>query len=147
MPRLIWVFAEHTVIFLVLWWGGSYGTRGRLKQRATSLAQLSDCACVIVRLDYAKVPFLMRWLISSDSQVPLATYFLHTRPGFPWTRPGLGNVILHEGYNTTLLHDVSIIVLTSCCQFPTNVSMSTYKRGALLNFSWSKNVVILAWSW
>ena len=26
-----------------------------------------------------------------------AHIFLHTRPGFPWSRPGLGNVVLHEG--------------------------------------------------
>ena len=39
--------------------------------------------------------------------------FLHTRPGFPWTRPGLGNVILNEGFETTLVHDVSMTILTS----------------------------------
>ena len=49
---------------------------------------------------------------------------------------------------TTLVHDdfdVIFDVLTSFSrQFLPNVSTSTYKRGAVLNFSYSKNVVILA---
>ena len=39
---------------------------------------------------------------------------MHTRPGFPWTRPGLGNVVLHAGCKTTVVHDVSMMNLTSC---------------------------------
>ena len=58
--------------------------------------------------------------------------FLHTRPGFPWTRPGLGNVVLHEVCKTTLLHDVSVKILTfwrhSWRQFPPNFSTSMYER-------------------
>ena len=79
--------------------------------------------------------------------------FLQTWPGFLWTRLGIGNVVLHEGFKTTLVHDVSMMILTVWIfdvltsfshQFPPNVSTSTYKRGAVLNFSWSKNAVILA---
>ena len=50
----------------------------------------------------------------------LESLFLHTRPGFSWTRPGLGNVVLHdlnEGYETTLVHDVSMTILTSWRHF------------------------------
>ena len=36
--------------------------------------------------------------------------FLHTRPEFPWTRPGLGNDVLHEGCKTTLIHGVRMAV-------------------------------------
>ena len=68
---------------------------------------------------------------------------LHTRPRFPWTWPGLGNVVLHGGCKTTLMHDVSMTILTSFLtpfshQFPPIVSTSAYKRGAIPNFSWSK---------
>ena len=84
--------------------------------------------------------------------------FLHTRPEFPWIRPGLGNVVLHEGCKMTLVHNVSMTILTSFWllnvifdvltslspQFPPNISTSTYKTGAVPNFSWLKNVVTLA---
>ena len=48
-------------------------------------------------------------------------FFLHTPPGFPWTWPGQGNVILHLSCKTTLMYDVSITILmsflTSSCHF------------------------------
>ena len=59
---------------------------------------------------------------------------------------GLGNVVLHEGCKTTLVQDVSMTmlpflrhifdVLTSFSRnFLPNISTSTYKRGAVPNFS------------
>ena len=45
--------------------------------------------------------------------IPKEAAFLHTRPEFPWTRPGLGNVVLHVGCKTTVVHDVRMTVLTS----------------------------------
>ena len=71
--------------------------------------------------------------------------FLRTRPGFPWTWPGLGNVVLHEGCKMTLVFDISMTILTSFSrQFLPSVLTSANKKGAIPNFSWSKNVVILA---
>ena len=32
---------------------------------------------------------------------------------FPWTRTGLGNVVLHEGCSTTPVHDISMTILMS----------------------------------
>ena len=40
--------------------------------------------------------------------------FLHTRPEFLWTRLGLGNVVLHGGCQTTPIHHVRLMILTSC---------------------------------
>ena len=37
--------------------------------------------------------------------------FLVYPPGFLWARPGLGNVILHDGCKTTLVHDFSMMIL------------------------------------
>ena len=98
-------------------------------------------------------PFLAYQIRISEVFAWDRNIFLHTRPGFPWTRPGLGNVVLHEGYKMTLVHDVIMMILTSWRHFdvltsfpylfPPNVSTSTYKRGAVPSFSWSKIVVIL----
>ena len=42
-------------------------------------------------------------------------------------------------WKMTPVHDVSLTILTSfSCQFPPNVSMSTYKRAGEPNISWSK---------
>ena len=38
---------------------------------------------------------------------------LHNRLGFPWTPPGLGNVVLHERCKMNLVHDVSMMILTA----------------------------------
>ena len=70
--------------------------------------------------------YLSPLIMSYCRWVVVLTFFLHTRPGFPWTRPELGNVVLHEGCKTTLVHDVSMTILTSFSrQFPPNVSTST----------------------
>ena len=42
--------------------------------------------------------------------------FMHTQLGFPWTQPGLGNVILHGGVRRHV-HDVSMKILTSWRHF------------------------------
>ena len=44
-----------------------------------------------------------------------SVWFLHTRPGFLCTRPTLGNVVLHEGCKTSLVHDLSMTVSMFCC--------------------------------
>ena len=97
--------------------------------------------------------------LSHGSDKGKTRFFLHTRPGFPWTRLGLGNVVLNGGCKMTLVHDVSMTILTFWChfwrsdvifdvltsfsrQFPPNVSTSTYKRGAVLSLI--ENIVILA---
>ena len=43
----------------------------------------------------------------------LKPIFLYTWQGFPWTRPGLGNVVLHEECKTTVVHNVSMMILSS----------------------------------
>ena len=42
----------------------------------------------------------------------LGNFFLHTRLGFLRTQLALGIVFLHEGCKTTLVHDISITILT-----------------------------------
>ena len=80
------------------------------------------------------------------------TVFLHTRPEFLWTRPGLGNVVLHKGCKTTLVHDVRMTILTSFLTswrqfdfvFHQTFQRQRLKIGTEQNISWSKNVVIWA---
>ena len=64
--------------------------------------------------------------------------FLHTRPEFPWTRPGFQELSSYmRGCKTTFVHDVIFDILMSfSCQFLPNVLTSTYKRGAEPNISW-----------
>ena len=47
---------------------------------------------------------------------------MYTRLGFPWTRTGLGNVVLHEGCKSTLVHDEWCRTVTLVTEFSINTS-------------------------
>ena len=83
-------------------------------------------------------------IFSRKKKKKKTTFFLHTRPGFPWTRPGLGNVVLHEGCKTTLVRDISMTIMMSFFTSFSRQFLPTYKRGVVPNFFLIKNVVILA---
>ena len=78
----------------------------------------------------------------------------HSTTEPPRSRLGLWNVILHEGCTTTLVHDVSMTILMSFLMSWWHFHVSFRQtfwhqrmRGAIPNFSWLKNVVILAQNW
>ena len=80
----------------------------------------------ILRLRVMKNIFIARWNLkimisilncglatlhiqqNSSLNVKETFFLLHTQPEFSWTRPGLGNVILHGGCKTTLVYDVGM---------------------------------------
>ena len=110
-------------------------SRGTFRQKARSLASLNGWACAVKichdgmledtnSLDGAHLlpkSFVIFIRPGQVSELPFCLrsnllFFLHTRPGFPWTRPGLGNVVLNGGggVKMTLVHDVSMTIWRHC---------------------------------
>ena len=86
---------------------------------------------------------------SNDFPVELLYSHILKKDGHEGLQQNLDYQWHQENENTPDIHykylDISFGVLTSFSrQFPPNVSTSMYKRGAVPNISWSKNVVILA---
>ena len=99
--------------------------------------------CKMLSFDIGQHPVSRRfWDKGTLPCAGLEMIFLPTRPGFLCTRLGLGNIVIHGGCKTILVHDDFDVLMSFSRQFPPNVSTSTYKREAVPNFSWSKTVVI-----
>ena len=79
--------------------------KGTFRTTAIIYYRYRELHCII------KSGFHLQFLIT------LEKCFLHTRPEFPWSRPMLRNVVLHEGLKTTLVHDVRMTILTCWCYF------------------------------
>ena len=80
----------------------------------------------------------------------LTNRFLHTRPEFPWTQPGLGNVVLYEGFLGCILPYVFSIDNNVNISSPCSKSVHTkftkpviFLRGHLSPLIWSKNILFL----
>ena len=80
-----------------------------MKIKAPCLHQTIDpslfCCCVCSCIFFNWLSTKLSWPPSLFLRLTPPTYhcsksekkFLYTRPGFPWTWPGLGNVVLHRG--------------------------------------------------
>ena len=117
IPSLIWVFAEHTVILLGLPWGSSVLLSFMVLNLSTT--SFSSSTFFLNNQHYSKVLNL----------------FLHTQPEIPWTWSGLGNVVLHEGRKTTLMHDVRMSFWHHDASFDFTTSVFTSGLSVLMSFS------------